>query len=86
MCERVRRIAQVYAKKQGLAAGSCGWLAAVSRQIEAHVLSMPEAKALRQLFTSGQKFQVGQAICLRLELATQPSREVNRQNTLFGKI
>ena len=26
--------------------------------------------------TTGQKFQAGQAICSRLELATQPSREV----------
>ena len=27
-------------------------------------------------FTTGQKFQAGQAVCSRLELATQPSREV----------
>ena len=26
--------------------------------------------------TTGQKFQAGQAVCSRLELATQPSREV----------
>ena len=64
------------AKKQGLAAGFRGWLAAASRQIEAHVPSMPEAEALRQLFTTGQKFQAGHAVCSRLELATQPSREV----------
>ena len=64
------------AKKQGLAAGFHGWLAAASRQIEAHVPSMPEVEALRQLFTTGQKSQAGQAVCLRLELATQPSREV----------
>ena len=57
-------------------ARSRGWLAAASRQIEAHVLSMPEVEASRQLFTTGQKFQVGQAVCSRLELATQPSREV----------
>ena len=64
------------AKKQGLAAGSREWLAAASRQINAHVPSMPEAEASRQLFTIGQKSQVGQAVCLRLELATQPSRKV----------
>ena len=64
------------AKKQGLAAKFCRWLAAASCQIEAHVPSMPEVEALRQLFTTGQKFQVGQAVCLRLELPTQPSREV----------
>ena len=64
------------AKKQGLAAGFRGWLAATSRQIEAHMPSMPEAEASRQLFTTGQKFQVGQAVCSWLELTTQPSREV----------
>ena len=64
------------AKKQGLAAGFRGWLAAASCQIEAHVPSMPETEASRQLFTTGQKFQASQAVCLRLELATQPSREV----------
>ena len=37
------------AKKQGLAAGFRGWLTVASRQIEAHVPSMPEAEELRQL-------------------------------------
>ena len=64
------------AKKQGLAVGSLGWLVAASRQIDTHVPSMPEAEASRQLFTTGQKSQAGQFICSRLELATQPSREV----------
>ena len=64
------------AEKQGLAAGFHRWLAATSHQIEAHVPSMPEAEASRQLFTTGQKSQVGQAVCLQLELATQPCREV----------
>ena len=43
------RIAQVCAKKQGLAARSRGWLAIASRQNDAHVPSVPEAKASRQL-------------------------------------
>ena len=51
-------------------------LAATSRQIEAHMPSMLEAKGSCQLFTIGQKFQAGQAVCSQLELATQPSREV----------
>ena len=76
MCERVWRIAQVCAKKQGLATRSRGWLAAASYQINAHMPSMLEAEVLRQLFTTGQKSQAGQAICSRLELATQPSRKV----------
>ena len=76
MCERVWRIAQVCAKKQGLVAEFHGWLAAASRQIDAHVPSMPKAEASRHLFTTGQKSQAGLAVCSRLELATQPSRMV----------
>ena len=76
VCVRVWRIAQVCAKKQGLAVGFHGWLTAVSHQIEAHVPSMPKAEASRQLFTTGQKFQANQAVCSRLELATQSSHEV----------
>ena len=57
-------------------AGSRGWLAAASRQNDAHVPSMLEAEASRQLFTTGQKSQAGQVVCSQLELATQPSREV----------
>ena len=41
-----------------------------SCQIDAHVPNMPEAEALRQLFTTGQKSQAGQAVCSQLELAT----------------
>ena len=37
---------------------------------------MPEVEVSHQLFTTGQKSQAGQAVCSRLELATQPSREV----------
>ena len=58
------------AKKQGLAAGFRGWLVAVSRKIEAHVPSMPEAEASRQLFITGQKSQAGQAVYSWLELTT----------------
>ena len=64
------------AKKQKFTAGSRGWLAAASRQIEAYVPSMPEAEVLRQLFTTRQKSQTSQAVCSQLELATQLSREV----------
>ena len=37
---------------------------------------MPEVEASHQLFTTRQKSQAGQVVCSRLELATQPSREV----------
>ena len=63
------------AKKQGLATGSRGWLVAVSRQNDVHVPSVPEAEA-SSCCTTGQKSQAGQAVCSRLELATQPSCEV----------
>ena len=36
--------------------------------------------------TTGQKSQAGQAVCSRLELATQPIARSSGQNTLFGKI
>ena len=57
-------------------AGSRGWLAVASPQIEAHMPSMPEAEASHQLFTTRQKFQAGQAVCSQLELTTQPSLKV----------
>ena len=63
----------------GLSGFGWVWTAlAASRQIEAHVPSMLEAEASRQLFTTRQKFQASQAVCSRLELATQPSREVKQ--------
>ena len=49
MCERLWRIAQDCAKKQGLATGSRRWLATASRQNVAHGPSMPETEELRQL-------------------------------------
>ena len=76
-------------KKAGTRAGSRGWLTTVSRQIDAHVPSMPEAKASRQLFTTGKKSQAGQAICSWLELANSQLNPIARsscQNILFGKI
>ena len=49
VCERVWRIAQDCATKQGLAVGSRGWLTSASRQNVAHVPSMSEAEESRQL-------------------------------------
>ena len=72
-CEKLLKCVQ---RKQGLTTGSRGWLTVASRQIKAHVPSMPKAEASHQLFTTGQKSQAGQAICSQLELSTQPSREV----------
>ena len=61
-------------------AGTRDWISrvarAASRQIDAHVPSMPEVEVSHQLFTLGQKSQAGQVVCSWLELANQPSREV----------
>ena len=57
-------------------AGTRGWISQVTRGCNAHVPSMPKAEASRQLFTTRQKSQAGQAVRLRPELATQPNREV----------
>ena len=86
VCERVWRSAQVCSKKQGLAAGFRGWLVAVSRQIEAHVPSMTKAEASRQLFTTGQKFQLARPFARGLNSRLNPVARSSCQNTLFGKI
>ena len=80
------KIAQVCAKKQGLAVGFHGWLAAVSCQIEAHVPSMPKAEASRQLFTIGQKFQLARTFARGLNSRLNPVARSSHQNILFGKI
>ena len=82
MCERVWRIAQDCAKKQGLAARCRGWLAAASHQNDAHVPSMPKAEASRQLLHYRKRSQADQAVCSRLN----PVARSSRQNTLFRKI
>ena len=46
---------------------------------------MLEAEASRQLFTTGQKFQAGQAVYSRFELATQPSRKVKPPEHPIGQ-
>ena len=66
-------------------AGSRGWLAAASRKNDAHVPGMSEAEASRQLFTTGQKSQASEAVCSRLQLATQPSRDVKLPEHPFWK-
>ena len=64
--------------------GTRGWLAAVSRQIEAHVPSMPEAEASRHsLQDKSSKLAklFARALNSRLNLVARSSR----QNTLFRK-
>ena len=76
MCERVWRIVQDCAKKQGLAARSRGWL--VACKLPKYCTRVKHARSWRvtPAVALQDKSQVGQAVCSRLELATQPSREV----------
>ena len=76
------RIAQVCVKKQGLPVG----FRAASHQIEAHVPSMPKSEASRQLFTTGQKFQLARPFARGLNLRLNPVARSSRHNILFGKI
>ena len=66
--------------------GTRGWLAATSRQIEAHMLSMPEAEASRQLFTIGQSSRLARPFASGLNSRLNPVARSSRQNILFGKI
>ena len=72
MCERVWRIAHVYAKKQGLAGGLRLQAARMMHTCQA----CQKLKCRASYCTTRQKSQANQAICSRLELVTQSSREV----------
>ena len=73
MCKRVQRIGKDCAKKQGLAVGSRGLQSA--RKLHT-CQACQKLKSCASSCTTGQKSQAGQAVCSRLELATQPSRKV----------
>ena len=70
--------------------GTRGWISrvavAASCQIEAHVPSMPEAEASRQLFTTGQKYQLARPFARGLNSRLNPVARSSRHNILFGKI
>ena len=74
--ERVWRNAQDCVVKQGLAAGSRGWLAAASRQKQHTCRACRGAEQSCQLEHYRTKIQTGHSVSSRLELATQSSREV----------
>ena len=76
VCERVWRNAQDCAVKQGLAAGSRGWLTAASRQKQHTCRACRGAEQSCQLEHYRTKIQTDYSVSLRLELTTQSSREV----------
>ena len=71
-------------------AGTRGWISrvavAASCQIEAHVPSMPEVEASRQLFTTRQKYQLARPFAHGLNSRLNPVARSSRHNILFGKI
>ena len=62
-------------EKQGLATGSRWWLAAASRQKLLTCQACQKLKRHASKSTAGQNRTTGRSITLRLELATQSSRE-----------
>ena len=67
--------AQECARKQRLAAGSCGWLAATSRQKQHTCQACQKLKRHASWSTTGQNRTTGHSVISRLDLATQSSRE-----------
>ena len=86
MCERVWRIARVCAKKQGLTAGSCGWLATASCQIDTHVPSMQKLKRRTSYSLQDKSSKLARPFARGLNSQLNPIARSSRQNTLFGKI
>ena len=80
MCKRVWRIAQDCAKKQGLVAGSRGWLAACKP---------PEcctrAKHAKSWRVAPASPRLARPFALGLNSRLNPIARSSRQNTLFGK-
>ena len=62
-------------EKQGLATGSCGWLATTSRQREHTCQACQKLKRHASCSTTGQNRTIGRSVTSRLELATQSSCE-----------
>ena len=78
VCERVWKIAQVCAKKQGLAAGSHGWLAACKPPEDAHEWSMQRnwtviPTVALQDKKSSLAIQLSRGLDSRLSQVTRPS-------------
>ena len=86
VCERVWRIAQVCAKKQGLTAGSCGWLATASCQIDTHVPSMQKLKRRTSYSLQDKSSKLARPFARGLNSRLNPVTRSSRQNTLFSKI
>ena len=60
---------------------TCGWISRVAHGLQAARMlhtcqTCQKLKSRTSYCTTGQKSQAGQAVCSRLELATQPSHEV----------
>ena len=85
MCERVWRIAQVCAKKQGLTTGSRGWLAATNRQIDAHQ-ACQKLKRRSSCSLQDKSPRPVRSFARSLNSQLNSVARLSRQNTLFDKI
>ena len=72
-CEEMLKIVQECRDSRLDSRVTRDWQAA---KVGTHVEHAEELKSHASYYTTGQKSQVAQAVSSRLELATQPSREV----------
>ena len=80
VCERVWRNAQNYAVKQGLVAGSRGWLTACKPPKDAHEWSMQRNRTVMPVVALQDKksslaIQLSRGLDLRLSQFARPSRQ-----------
>ena len=79
--------AQECARKQRLATGSRGWLAASSRQMQHTCQACQKLKRYASWSTTGQNRTIGRSIISRLDLATQSMRETKpRANPILKNL
>ena len=81
-CEEMLKIVQGRRDSRLDLRVTCDWQAA---KVGTRVEHAGELKSHASCYTTGQKSQASQAVSLRLELATQPSREVKSLDHIVWK-
>ena len=86
MCERVWRIAQDCAKKQGLAAGSCGWLMACKLpECCTHAKHARSWRVAPAVALQDKSPRLARSFARGLNSRLNPVARSSCQNTLFSK-
>ena len=86
MCEKVWRIAQDCAKKQGLAAGSCRWLTAYKLpECCTHAKHARSWRVAPAVALQDKSPRLARPFARGLNLQLNPVARSSRQNILFGK-